>query len=149
MTASDPPPAETPGTPPPGGRSGWSFAVLVATFLAGLLLGGVVVASTGGGDGDGTPEAGAPPTPTASASPTSDDVTIVVPRSCLEVAATAEQSLGLLQDAAGALTNLQGGELGSILDEAQRLEPELRSAISGCREATASASVSPAPGSGS
>lgn len=148
MTASDPP-ADTPGTPPADGRSGWSVAVLVATFLAGLLLGGLVVAVTGDGDGNGTPEAGATPTPTPSASPTTDDVTIVVPRSCLDVAAKAEQSLSLLQDAAGALTNLQGGELGAILDEAQRLEPELRGAISGCRQATASASVSPGPGSGS
>lgn len=124
----------TPSTSTASRRDRRFLLVPAITFLLGLVLGGVLigVADLGADGSDGTQEAAPAPT-TASATP-SDDVTVTVPRACLDVAERTEEVLDLVQRAAAAIGDLDARELGTIVDEMQTLEPEVRENAAACQE---------------
>ena len=122
-----------------------AWLIPAVTFLVGLALGAVVVAVTSSG-GDDSPRAGDQPsgTPTTSVpAPTltaSPDVSVTVPGECIEVADDAEALLALVDDAAGAVRDLNASELGSILDEIQAAQTTLQEQVDLCQSAQDSTS---------
>lgn len=124
----------TPSTSNAPRRDRRFLLVPAITFLLGLVLGGVLigVANLGPDGADGTGEA-APAPATSSATPT-DDVTVTVPRPCVDVAERSEEVLDLVQRAAAAVGDLNARELGTIVDEMQALEPEVRENAAACQE---------------
>ena len=122
-----------------------AWLIPAVTFLVGLALGAVVVAVSASG-GDESPSAGDQPsgTPTASvpsASVTaSPDVSVTVPGECVEVADDAQVLLSLVDDAAGAVRDLNASALSSILDEMQAAQTTLQEQVDLCQSAQDSTS---------
>lgn len=123
-------------TSSPARRRDLRFVLLPAvTFLLGLVLGGVLIGvSNLGADGDANDQNQAAPTPTTSSATPSDDLTVTVPRPCLDVAERSEDVLDLVRRAAAAVGELDARELRAIVDEMQALEPEVRENAAACQE---------------
>lgn len=117
------------------GRTNAFWIVPTVTFLAGLVLGGVLVGvSNLGRDDDAPAAAAAGPTPSPGASG-SQDVTVVVPRSCVEAAERSEQVLALTREAAEALSELDARRLADVVDEMRGLQAVVGDAAASCRDA--------------
>lgn len=131
---------------------GWATAV--ATFVAGLLLGGVVVAIAQSGEDDDVPRA-APtispsPSPSPEPTPAGNDVLIRVPGSCLQVAEEAETAVQGFDELAAAARDFDARELQDIVDRLQKLRPQIEALSTQCRDAAGEglaegSLVSPAP----
>lgn len=144
--------------PTPAGQSGSSgvpaWALAVATFVAGLLLGGGVVALTQSGEDDDVPEA-APsvspsPSPSPVPTPAGNDVLIRVPGSCVQVAEQAETAVQGFDELAAAARDFDARELQDIVDRLQKLRPQIEALSTQCRDAAGAgiaegSLVSPAP----
>lgn len=123
------------------------WLVPAATFLVGLLLGGVLVAVTGSGDdASAGPEASSGPT----ASPTTSGdasprpaATVTVPGACLEVADSTQQLLALVRDAVTAARDLDASRLSSIVRQLQEEQSGLQQQANACRSAAPSILPSP------
>lgn len=144
---SDPSDAGSRGASPSaeGPRSsgrGLSWIIPAATFLVGLLLGGLVVAaSTAGEDDDvaGPVPSATEPTGEPTTSPGSrPDATVTVPGSCLDVAEGTEDLLGLVQEAATAAQELDASELSSIVRQLQDSQASLEEQSSACQSSAGS-----------
>lgn len=130
-------------------RSSSLFWILPAlTFLAGLLLGGVLVGVTAGGSG-GIPGFGGDEDETSTeaggdadseGSPQDPgDRTVTVPVECLEAAERSQEALGLTRQAAEAIGSFDARRLQEIVDELQGLEPEVSALARSCQDRAASA----------
>lgn len=117
---------------------GWFWWIPAATFLIGLLLGGIFIAVSGT-DGDDGPTLGVPTelVPTPGTSGTRTDLTVIVPAACLEVADTADEVLALGRDAAAAIGELDARELQRLVNEMQQLDQVVRDLVSLCRQGSA------------
>jgi hypothetical protein len=115
-----------------GSRLLWVLPAL--TFVVGLVLGGVLVFVVGEERGDdASPRT--PPAPAAPAAPAADDgVTVAVPSACLEAVDQAEAALALAADGFDALGEFDPQRLGAVVDELQRMEPEVRRNAADCRQ---------------
>ena len=123
-----------------GSRSWWPVLAPAAAFLAGLLLGGLLIGVVS--DDDGTPaadpESGASTSADgSSASPSEGDTTIVVPEECLEAVDSVEQALDLADRSAGAVRDFQPEELRSLLRELEGLDQQARAQVEACRQVEA------------
>jgi hypothetical protein len=131
---------ETRGATVARGRTNAFWLVPTVTFLVGLILGGVLVGVSNLGRDDDAPSAAAPvPTPTPGGS--SQDVTVVVPRSCVEAAERSEQVLALTREAAEALGELDARRLADVVDEMRTLQTVVGGAAASCRDAAAAANA--------
>ena len=125
-------------TPEPRGeprlrRLFWLVPVL--TFVAGLLLGGGVIAATRTG-GDDRVAATSEPDGAASASPVPEgDRTIAVPASCADGLDRAKRALEAVDGGFEALRELDTARLQKVLDDLQGLEPEVTRLADACRTA--------------
>lgn len=111
------------------------------TFLVGLVLGGVVIfAGTAGDDDEPTasPDASQAPDVSASEDPDSTDVVVRVPQSCLDAADGALEASQQVDDAVAAVRDLDARRLQEIVDEVQRLQPDVRDQAEQCRSTTGS-----------
>lgn len=110
------------------------WMVPAATFLVGLLLGGLLVGVSMLGSRPQTdrPDAAAPaPSPT----PTEGDVTVTVPAACVEAGELSTELLDLAGQAAGAIGDLDARALQDVVGRMQELDPLVRQAAGRCREA--------------
>jgi hypothetical protein len=138
--AEQPEPAETTGHERSSPSRWWFSAVPAATFLIGLVLGGLVIGLGLSGD-DGSPHADTTPTPTGGDQPTpTSDVTVVVPNACLEAADTVEQAMDLISGGARSVTEFEPEELVELLDQLEDLDAQARELARQCAEADASRS---------
>ncbi len=112
------------------------WAVPALTFLGGLLLGGVLVGATVDRD---PPEA--PDNQPAAAAPAPANgqggVTVEVPPPCLEAVDRAEEAMTLAADGLSALRDFEPQRLGDVVDQLQRMEPEVRRQAAECRRLAA------------
>lgn len=149
MPSSTPGREESTDRPPSPRRRGSSlFWMLPAlTFLAGLLLGGVLVGVTAGGSG-GIPGFGGEDETATEAGGEADsegspqdpgDRTVTVPVECLEAAERSQEALGLTRQAAEAIGSFDARRLQEIVDELQGLEPEVNALARSCQDRAASA----------
>ena len=141
----------------PGGsrRRSTSWWLLPAlTFLAGCLLGGLIVGvgTFGDGDGDGT----AAPAPTSAPADGADDpedapgdLVVRVPESCLRAADGATEATGQVDDVVAAVRDLDARRLQEIVDRIQQVQPEVQRLAEQCRsvagERLEDVVVTPAP----
>jgi len=131
----------TPSTGGGEGRSGssrWSWLLPVLTFLAGCLLGGVVVAAGAPDDADGraVPQASAPGAAEAAPSPSPSDLVVRVPEACLAAADSAQEFTRQVDDVVLAVRDLDARRLQEIVDQVQQSQPELRRLAEQCRSVT-------------
>lgn len=122
------------------GRGGSRFWVVPAlTFLIGVVLGGAVIWATQTGGGGGAEAGGASSTTTSTSTSTttgSPDTTITVPGECLQVADDSQKLLGLVNDAVGAVRDLDASKLSDVVQQMRDAQEALRASTSACREAT-------------
>jgi hypothetical protein len=120
-----------------GGRSRLrrlSWLVPALTFVAGLLLGGGVIAAADWGGGDRPAAAQAQSVPPPNPIP-SGDATITVPASCAEGLDRAEAALDAADTALEAVRDLDTAQLQRALDRLQGIQPDVRRLADACRAA--------------
>lgn len=131
----------SPASPaPPRDRGGRSFLLLpAATFVVGLVLGGLVMwLGSSGRDGAGEGEPGPAATtaavgePSPAASPA--DRTVTVPGACVAAAERAQEVLDLAREAASAIAELDARRMQVLVNEMEDLEPVLRQSSQECQE---------------
>lgn len=128
-------PDSRPAPAPPGGSRFW--LIPAATFLAGLLLGAVVVGVTHIGDPAGTDRAAlGAPSPSATGTGRAD-LTVVVPASCLEALDRAERAVDSVRAATQAIRNLDAAALRTVVDQLQQLQSRVTEQADLCRAAAA------------
>ncbi|MBA3620087.1 MAG: hypothetical protein H0W56_10955 [Acidothermales bacterium] len=112
------------------------WAVPALTFLGGLVLGGVLVGVAVDRD---APEAPVNRTAPAAPAPANGQggVTVAVPGPCLEAVDRAEEALTLAADGLSALQDFDPYRLGDLVDQLQRMEPEVRRQAAECRRQAA------------
>jgi hypothetical protein len=123
--------------------------VAALTFLAGLVLGGAVVAASTSGDEGEDPAQATRATQTVPSAPTAsvtEGPTVTVPAACLEVANRTDEVLALVNDAATAARDLNASELSSVVRELQQTQSDLRQKSSDCRSAAGDALPTPTAG---
>ena len=136
------PPAGT--APEPGGpglRMFWLVPTL--TFIAGLLLGGGVVAATNWNDNE---QAAAPApvqttSPAPTPGPTSSDRVLVIPGSCVQGLDRAERALRTLRGGLEAAQNFDTARLQQVLDQLQQQQPDVSRLADECRQAAATTKI--------
>lgn len=129
-------------TPQPEDRSRLRrlfWIVPVLTFVAGLLLGGGVIAAMDLGDDERagvSAEDGQAGEATASPIPEGDS-TITVPASCAEGLDRAQLALEAAESGVTALRELDTARLQKVFDDLQRIQPEVTRLARACRAAAA------------
>lgn len=154
-STTDPPPTN----PPPLDTSRRRVWPLVALFLVGLLLGGVVVAVAGlggttkGNFSDGTrsslsaePATTSPTRPTAAPSG-NDGARVLVDATCLQALNQAQALYDAATGIGDAARNLDAGRLDAIVRRLAVVEPQLRRSLADCHATVQlpSTSASPVP----
>ncbi|PPK92877.1 hypothetical protein CLV92_11250 [Kineococcus xinjiangensis] len=115
--------------------------------LATLLLGGVVGAvavTVLQDDGDGGPAQVSTPAESpggaadGAASPvaprSSTPESLLVPQSCLDLAAMSLETLDLAERTAGAIGSMSARDLVPVVDRLEELDPQLRERVASCRD---------------
>lgn len=116
--------------------SWWPVIAPAIALLVGLLIGGVVVGVANGGD---TPSAdqeqtASPSGGDATASPTGDPTTVVVPAECLAAVDTVDQLTKLTREAVGAIRDFEPQQLREMLTKLEKLDNSARQQAEACRE---------------
>lgn len=131
-----------------GGWRRWSVLLPALTFLAGLLLGGAVIAATATDDGEERVAAAPTATPTVGSGqpqPTPTDLVVRVPGPCVQAAERAEVAYLILEEGVAAARDLDARRLAELVDRAQQERPEVEALVRQCQQATGDAIVNPAP----
>lgn len=124
-------------TPPTQERSTsrWSTLIPAAALLIGLLIGGVVVGVSDGGD---IPTTNPQPTDSSTGSATTDPseaaTIVVVPDECLAAVDTVQQVTDLVRQGAAAIRDFQMAELRSLLRDLETLDTKARQQAQACRD---------------
>jgi len=114
-------------------RPAWFLAAApAATFLVGVLIGGLVFGVAIKNDGSGDASSIRSTTPPTVTGPTSSDVTVTVPGACEDAAAVVQQSLDLLRQAATAVRDFNPSEVVDVLDQLEEADAELRELSTQC-----------------
>jgi hypothetical protein len=150
------PSSDQPPSPEESG-AGWSssadsgrrfWLIPMATFVVGLLLGGVVIAlvniasdddSAGAGSGDGT--ASAPATTPTSTGPES----VTIPGDCIQIATDAQGLLDLADQAVQAARDLDADALSDVVAELKTQQEALSNQASICQDAAAAENSTSTP----
>ncbi|CAN5436467.1 hypothetical protein BH18ACT8_BH18ACT8_09680 [soil metagenome] len=124
-------PSANPDQPPRASPAWLTLAVPAATFLIGLVLGGVVVGvGTDGDDSSLEPTVTTPPAD-AAGSPTAS-VTVVVPEACIQAAETVNQATALIRDGVSSIRDFQPEQLVDLLNQLEDLDAQARAQAQEC-----------------
>lgn len=120
---------------PSTARTEWlPRALPAATFLVGLLTGGVFVAVAADPGGPASDSPG-PGTATQSTSPAAaSDTTVVVPAACSRAADAVSEAINLFREGAGSVRDFQPEELIRVLDDLETLDPKLQRLAMQCSQ---------------
>lgn len=127
--------------------SWWPVVLPVATFLVGLLLGGVVMGVAA--DDDDSPSAESRPTSSASPEDAGGTpgqgtaTTVVVPDECIAVADTVEEATRLTRRMTSALRDFDADQLRDQLRQLETLDQQARDQVRACREIDVDESPTP------
>jgi len=109
----------------------WSRLVPAATFVVGLLLGGLLIGL--GADGGGSTDEAEEATPTEStATPGDSPTAVLVPASCAEAGQEAELAVQLMRDGAAAVRDVQPEKLADVLDDLEDTQARLEELSAAC-----------------
>ncbi|TIC88087.1 hypothetical protein E8D34_07320 [Nocardioides sp. GY 10113] len=127
-------------------RNPWPGRLVpAATFLVGVVLGGLLVAAASGGD-----EPGAPAEPSATTdgpSPSTGATVITVPGACQQAAENLREALSLIRDGTNSVEGFRPDRIVELLDRLEDIDNETRPLLDECGDVEVS--ESPAPGSAS
>jgi hypothetical protein len=124
-------PSQVPGPAP--GLAGllrrW-WLLPTATFIAGLALGGLLVAAVESGEpADRLVRSAPAPTPSPEPSPTPG----AGPGPCLEASQLAERLVALVREGVEALGQFDAARMQAVLDQIERLDPQIEARARQCR----------------
>lgn len=143
-------PADPGATGPPASQGQQSslasqfWAIPLAAFVVGLVLGGVIVALTGIGPGS-SDDSASPSTSTTPVEPTPTSSTaadVVIPGDCVQVAQESQALLELAQQAAAAARDLDADRLSTLVGEIKDQQDLIQAQAAACAAAT---TESPSP----
>jgi len=119
-----------------------------ATFVVGVVLGGLVVgaASSGGSGSPSEPPQAAAPTATATAP--APETTVVVPGACNQAAEAVTEAVELIRQGAASVRDFDPDELVRVLDELETLEPQARELAARCSDVDVDPGPTTAPTTG-
>ncbi len=147
-----PPPPTTPSTPTATGPSGgvmWMIPAL--TFLAGVILGGVIIwvstssSRSNSGTGAAIPTVTKTLTPTDGTSVPGTAATLSVPAQCLKVADDSKAVMDLVNQSVAAARDLDASKLSDLVRQIQAAQKTLQTDAASCQHATASLPSAPTP----
>ena len=145
-------PSQVTSPSPAGGGARWSWLVPAGTFVAGCVLGGVVVgvgevgggaddssgrpvtAADAGTDGEGQGDAGAGDEPS---SEEESGLYVRVPDSCVRTAEDATTLVGQVDRVVAAVADLEPERLRQTVDDVQQIRDEVQDVAAQCQEAAA------------
>ncbi|CAN5780616.1 hypothetical protein BH20ACT6_BH20ACT6_21840 [soil metagenome] len=109
----------------------WSRLLPAATFVVGLLIGGLLIGLGTDGDGATDEPAGDAPTETATA-PGDEPTTVLVPASCAEAGREAELAVEYMRDGAAAVRDVQPEKLAEVLNDLEDTQARLEKLSAEC-----------------
>ena len=113
--------------------SPWWFRLLpAATFVVGLLLGGLVTWVGSGTDRLSSDDSGSDPTPTQASTPPPAEPTSSAPQACLDASDAVEEAVRLMRRGAAATRDFQPDRLVDVLNQLETLDPRLRALAERC-----------------
>lgn len=119
----------------------WARLLPTATFVVGLVIGGLVVLAVHGG---GEPAASPSPSPsTASASP--GDTVVTVPAACQDAADNIEEATSLLRETVSSVKNFDPDQIVKMLNRLQDLDQATRPLAKRCSQVKVTVGPSPSP----
>ena len=124
---------------------GWPGVFIpTATFLVGLVLGGMLVYANSGG---GASEVAVPESETtASPSAADEDTVVTLPAACDQAATKVREAYDLLRQAVGEVQDLQADALVDTLNSLEDVDAEARVLVSECGEVQVSTSPTASSG---
>jgi len=109
-------------------------ALPAATFVVGLVLGGLLIGLTDNDDG-GLSEENVDQAPGASSPTTGSSTTaVLVPAACAEASGEVELAVGLMRDGAAAVRDVQPEELTRVLNSLEDTQTRLDELAQRCSE---------------
>lgn len=138
-------PSQLSSAGPQGRGSRWSWLVPVGTFLAGCVLGGVVVGAVGGGDDEASPavvtaEADGEPDGATGEEPADagdSGLYVRVPDSCVQTAEDATTLVEQVDRVVEAVADLEPERLRQTVDDVQQIRNGVQDVAAQCQEAAA------------
>jgi len=110
----------------------WSRLLPAATFVVGLILGGLLIGLSSTGDSADDP---ADPEPSqTSATPTDEATAVVVPASCAEASREAETAVELMRDGAAAVRDVETERLAQVLNDLEDTQARLEKLSAECSQ---------------
>ena len=130
-------------------RPWFGLLLPTATFMIGLVLGGILVYANSGGGNDNAEDAGPGPESTAGASSSSPsasgDTVVTVPAACDQAAAKVSEAYRLLRQAVDQVRDLNAEKLVSTLNELEDVDAQTRPLVDACTQVSVSSGPTSAP----
>lgn len=129
----------------------WGGLVIpAATFLVGLLIGGLVigVGMSGGDDSAsaaGDDESSGSPSPSATASASPGDTVVTIPAACHAAADKLREATRVMRRAAGNVRDFNPDELVAALNRLEKLDNQTRPLVNRCSQVEVTTSSTPIP----
>jgi|SRR5680860_1024362 len=129
----------------------WGMLIPAATFLVGLLIGGLVIgvgmsgSGSGSAAGDGGSSSGASPGTAASATP--GETVVTVPAACQQAADNLREATRLLRNTVGNVRNFKPDEIIDSLNRLENLDSETRPLLQECSQVAVTTGATPVPSS--
>lgn len=126
-----------------------SLVIPAATFLVGLLLGGLVIGvGRSGGDSSGVANGSGSTrsaSPTTGGSATPGETVVSVPAACSEAADKIREATTLLRNTVGDFRNFKPNEIVDALNRLEDLDGETRPLLQACSQVGVTTGATPAP----
>lgn len=132
--------------PSPAPRANpWPSRIIpAATFVVGLVLGGVLVGAAVGGDDDETASgAESSATPTTAADSSTGDTVVTVPAACQEAGDNMREAFSLLRGSTQSVENFKPDKIVDLLNRLEDIDNETRPLLDECTNVDVSESALP------
>ncbi|MEQ6903336.1 hypothetical protein [Nocardioides sp. YIM 152588] len=123
--------------------------VPAATFLVGVVLGGLLVAAASGGDEPPDAADEVPPTATEQATPSTGATVVTVPGACEQAAQNLREALSLIREGTDSVESFRPDRIVDLLDRLEDIDNETRPLLDECGQVEVSQSPATPSGSGS
>ena len=149
MTNETPTPAPDPGPSETSPSRRWGGLLIpAATFLVGLLIGGLVIGvGRSGSSSSSDEEAGSSssPSPAASSPPAPGDTVVTVPAECQQAADKVREATSLLRSTVSDVQNFKPDKIVETLNRLEDIDAEIRPLLDGCSQVDVTTGATPVP----
>ena len=128
-----------------------------ATFLVGLLIGGLVIgvgktgggssdeAANGGSSGSSSSSSSSSPTPTTTGSASPGETVVTVPAACQQAGDKVREATTLLRSTIGDVRNFKPNRIVDELNRLEDLDSQIRPLLQECSQVDVSTAAAPSP----